>query len=143
MIVRVGVKAKNQYEVIKQVADLAYDAGYIDNKEAYLEALLMREREGTTGFGFGVAIPHGKCEAVKETGIVICKLQDAIPWRAIDDKPVELIIGIAVSLKHTHQEHLAMISKLARAVMKESFLETIKTSNDPDYINAKIMEVMR
>lgn len=143
MIVKVGVEASNQYEAMKYLAQMAKEAGFVGDDEAFLRALLEREREGTTGIGHGVAIPHGKCQTVRQTGIMICRLTKEIPWRAIDDKPIGLIIGIAVADTSTPDEHLNMISKLARAMISPGFLEGIKASRDPEEIQSKVMEVMR
>lgn len=142
MIVEVGVEATNQYEVMKHIAALAEETGFVKESQAFLRALLEREKEGTTGFGHGVAIPHGKCPEVEQTGVIICKLNQPVNWRAIDGESVELVIALAISPQHTKHEHLAMISKLARALMDDAFLQDIKKAHNPQAIKYKVMEVM-
>ncbi|MGL4344307.1 MAG: PTS sugar transporter subunit IIA [Cellulosilyticaceae bacterium] len=143
MIVKVGVEASNQYEVMKCIAQIAAEAGYVTDEYAFLEALLQREKEGTTGFGYGVAMPHGRCQAVQEAGLVICKLKQPVGWRAIDDAPVTFVIGITIPEAHHPDDYLGMISRLARAMMNQDFLEDIKASEDADSIKQKVMEVMQ
>lgn len=142
MIIKVGVEAKSQYEVMKYIAKVAYEAGYITQEQQFVEALLSREKEGSTGFGYGVAIPHGSCECVKESAVVVCKLSQGVQWRAIDGEAIQLVIGLVIPPMADCNEHLLVLSRLAIALIDQEFLQAIKGSDDPEYIKTRVMDVM-
>ena len=62
-------KASSKEEAIIQLVDLMVENENISDKEAYKQAVLKREEEGTTGIGEGIAIPHGKTECSRKTWI--------------------------------------------------------------------------
>ena len=60
--------AASKEEALNKVIDLMCKSGKISDKKAYAEKVFAREKEGTTGTGEGIAIPHGKCDAVRSPG---------------------------------------------------------------------------
>lgn len=63
------LKATNKDEVINELIQILYDDGKIIDKDKFRGAVLKREQEFSTGIGMGIAIPHGKSNAVKEASI--------------------------------------------------------------------------
>ena len=66
-----------------QVVDLMAKSGKINDVEAYRQRVYAREEESTTGIGEGIAIPHGKCDAVTKPGLaamVVKTVWILIPW---------------------------------------------------------------
>ena len=59
---------KDKKEALDQVVDLMAKSGKINDVEAYRQRVYAREEESTTGIGEGIAIPHGKCDAVTNRG---------------------------------------------------------------------------
>ena len=55
----------NKESIIRFLAQMAYEAGYVSEVESYVHAVLEREKEYSTGVGFNIGIPHGKSESVK------------------------------------------------------------------------------
>ena len=56
-------------DALNQMVALMVKSGNIKDEEAYKKQVYLREEEGTTGIGEGIAIPHGKCEAVEKAGL--------------------------------------------------------------------------
>ena len=79
--VAVNVKAQNKEEVFECVCDLLLKDGSITSKEEFKQDLYIRESQGKTGIGDGIAIPHGKSLAVKRNCISVLKLERPIQWR--------------------------------------------------------------
>ena len=60
---------KSKSEALDQIVDLMVKSEKINDKEAYRKQVYAREEESTTGIGEGIAIPHGKCDAVTKPGL--------------------------------------------------------------------------
>ena len=75
--VAVNVKAQNKEEVFECVCDLLLKDGSITSKEEFKQDLYIRESQGKTGIGDGIAIPHGKSLAVKRNCISVLTVGDA------------------------------------------------------------------
>ena len=96
------------------------EQGKINSIEVYLNDVLQREKEYSTGIGQGVAIPHGKSDGVNEASIAIGRC-NAIEWGSLDDKPVEFVILIAVPKLGAKKDHLMILAKIAESLMDKEF----------------------
>ena len=99
LLVKEGVELNGQAaskgEAIDKMVDLMAATGKIADKEAYKAQVLRREEEGSTGIGEGIAIPHGKCDAVKAPGLAAMVLKDGVDYDSLDGAPADLIFLIA------------------------------------------------
>lgn len=86
---------------------------------AVLTAALERETKHSTGVGHGVAIPHARSAGVKVPTLAFARLSEAITW-AQGEEPTTMVFLIAVP-DDAGKQHLKLLSKLARAIMKEDF----------------------
>ena len=80
--VAVNVKAQNKEEVFECVCDLLLKDGSITSKEEFKQDLYIRESQGKTGIGDGIAIPHGKSDHVDHVGIAVGRTRDMIDWES-------------------------------------------------------------
>ncbi|MDN5332642.1 MAG: fructose system component [Tepidanaerobacteraceae bacterium] len=125
--------AKSKEDAIRQLAMIAADAGKLVSIEEYIESVLARERTYTTGVGNGIAIPHGKSKAVRETFIVFGKSGKGVEWEALDGKPVHLIFLLGVP-EAADNEHLRILSQISRKLMNENFVEHLKKSKSKEEV---------
>ena len=98
--------------------------------DAYVDAMLEREKLVTTYMGLGVAIPHGTTQAkgeVKKSGIVMLQYPEGVPF---GDEKAQLVFGIA----GVGDEHLDLLANISNALEDEDLLEKLKTTNDVDLI---------
>lgn len=123
------IAASSQREAVQYLVEKAYMLGRVTNVEEVVRAVRNREAESSTGFGNGIAIPHGKCSSVSEPTLLFGKLQNGVEWNALDGAPVSILFMILVP-EESHTEHLQILSKLARKLMHEDFVGTIKQLND-------------
>lgn len=86
-VIDLNMNAKNKDEVIRHLAGLLKNAGYIENLEGYVRDVYVRESEGITGIGGHVAIPHGKSDHVDRVGIAVGRTRDMIDWESYDGEP--------------------------------------------------------
>lgn len=138
--VKVPLENKAKELVIEELVELLADNKQLNDKEEVLESVMTRERTRSTGIGSGIAIPHGKCEGVKELVIAIGIASDGIDFDSIDGKSVTIVILLASPVGQTgpHIQALASISKLMLDKEFRSSLESAKTAQEVyDLIGAK------
>ena len=108
-----------------KLVDLMDASGKISDKKSYLDAVYEREKEGTTGVGNGIAIPHGRCSGVKEPGLAAMTIPSGVEYNALDSKLVDLAFLIAAP-EGSGSMHLEILSKLATMLMDENFVADLK-----------------
>ncbi|KPV43742.1 PTS sugar transporter subunit IIA [Alicyclobacillus ferrooxydans] len=119
------VPASTQREAIETLVKEAARLGRVRDEKVVVESVLQREEEGTTGFGKGIAIPHGKSDGVIEPTLMYGRLDTKIDWKSMDDAPVDKLFLILVP-ESSHAEHLQMLAKLARKLMHDEFVEALE-----------------
>ncbi|WP_074949762.1 PTS sugar transporter subunit IIA [Alicyclobacillus macrosporangiidus] len=123
------VPAESQREAVQYLVEQAQRLGKVADVDAVVAAVLHREEEGTTGFGNGIAIPHGKSSGVREPALLYGRLARPIDWKAMDGAPVSVLFLILVP-EESHAEHLQILAKLARKLMHEDFVAQVKSIQD-------------
>lgn len=118
-------RPQNKQEAIEIAVDLMEKSGRLVNKEEYLQAVLNREMEGSTGIGEGVAIPHAKTAAVKEAGIVFIKIPQGVDFDSLDGEKVYLLFLIAAP-EGENNTHLEVLSQLSMLLMDASFVDSLQ-----------------
>lgn len=132
-LIFLDLEAANKEEAITKLAACAKADNKISSVNEYINCVLEREKTYSTGVGNGIAIPHGKCAAVKEAIIVFGKCKSKIEWNSLDDKPVDLIFLLGVPEENVNNIHLKVLSQLSRKLMNEQFIEllrSVKTKNE-------------
>lgn len=81
-IIELNLEGNNKDEVLRNLSKKLLDAGYITDVDSFVTDIYEREKEGPTGMGNGISIPHGKSNAVKKIGIAIGKCVNDIPWES-------------------------------------------------------------
>ena len=77
-----NIQGNGAYSVLKQLATIALQNGFITDSHQFLQTLLLREKMHSTGFGSGVAVPHGKSACVKQPFVLFARKAQAIDWKA-------------------------------------------------------------
>ena len=111
--------------------DLMVKSEKISDREAYRKQVYLREEESTTGIGEGIAIPHGKCDAVKKPGLAAMVIKNGVEFEALDNEPVTLLFLIAAPNTEDNI-HLDVLSKLSVMLMDEEFTESLRNASSVD-----------
>ena len=119
-----AVPASKQ-EALDMAVALMAKSGKIRDKEAYRREVYLREEESTTGVGGGIAIPHGKCDAVIRPGLAAMGIPNGVDFDSLDGEPVHLIFLIAAP-NTKDNVHLDVLSKLSVLLMDEQFSEKLR-----------------
>ena len=99
------------------------------NRAMVADSLFARERLGSTGLGYGVAIPHGRIKGLKSPLAAVFRLQEPIGFDAPDEKPVSLMIFLLVPEAST-QKHLEILSEIAEMLSDAALRDKLKVCND-------------
>ena len=125
ILLNASPKSKN--EALDQIVDLMVKSEKINDKEAYRKQVYAREEESTTGIGEGIAIPHGKCDAVTKPGLAAMVVKDGVDFDSLDGEPVTLMFLIAAPNTEDNI-HLDVLSKLSVLLMNEEFTESLRNA---------------
>ena len=132
-VVDLDMDVANKDEAIRLLSRHLKDASYIADVDEFVADIYLREAEGETGIGEGVAIPHGKSESVKNIGIAVGKCRRPIEWETLDGEPVQIIFLFCVSKAQYNTEHLKLLSDLAGRLGRGNtiaLLKEMKTFDD-------------
>ena len=119
----------------KETLDLAVElmakSGKLSDVEKYREQVYAREEESTTGIGEGIAIPHGKCDAVKAPGLAAMVIKNGVEYESLDGEPVTLLFLIAAP-NTKDNVHLDVLSKLSVMLMDGNFTTSLRNAKSVD-----------
>lgn len=121
--------------LLEQLAESVSDRLHCNADEVY-DALLGREKLGSTGIGNGIAIPHCRLEQVNRATLVLMSLEEPIDFDAIDRRHVDLIFALLVP-PHQCDEHLATLAQIAELAQAEAKLNQLREKqNNEDLFEA-------
>lgn len=125
-------KAKNKQEVLAELVELLVEKGYVTDQAEFLADVYLREQEGETGIGQGIAIPHGKSQAVQKTTVAIATLAKEIEWETLDGRGVEAVILFAVKDSDANTTHILLLQQIAILLANDAFLTKLKAVTSVD-----------
>ncbi|XCP84982.1 fructose-specific PTS transporter subunit EIIC [Roseburia hominis] len=122
---------KSKKEALDAIIELMAKSGKINDVEGYRKQVYAREEESTTGIGEGIAIPHGKCDAVTRPGLAAMVVKDGVEFESLDGEPVTLMFLIAAP-NTKDNVHLDVLSKLSMMLMDEEFTASLRGASSPE-----------
>jgi len=138
--VKVPLDSNDKDSAITEMVDMLAAANQIEDRDTVLEAVLIREQTRSTGIGSGIAIPHGKCNGVKELVMAIGIAKNPLEFDSIDQKPVSIIVLLASPTDRTGP-HIQALARISRLMLDDKFKEQLQNSSSAeevyDLINKK------
>lgn len=125
-LIFVDLEVNSKDELIEFMSDKLYVENVVHDKSLFMTDVYLRESEGETGIGQGIAIPHGKSDAVVQTSIAIATLGNPIDWEALDDEKVDVVIMFAVKNTEANTKHIKLLQQIAILLANENFIEAIR-----------------
>ena len=129
--VSLSAAPKSKSEALDMAVDLMVKSEKISDREAYRKQVYAREQESTTGIGEGIAIPHGKCDAVQKPGLAAMVVKNGVEFEALDDEPVTLLFLIAAPNTEDNI-HLDVLSNLSVMLRDEKFPASLRNAQSVD-----------
>lgn len=132
------MRAKTKLEALEELAGKLYESGMLSDRQGFLEDVLKREAEFSTGIGFGIAIPHAKSTYVKTAAVALGRLGRGVVYSAAaDEELVDVLFMIAVP-EQENNAHLKILQKLSRKIMDAAFRKQLRLASGSD----EILEVL-
>ena len=127
----------NKKSLLQQLSNLA--AQRLGIKPAEIVATITeREQLGSTGFGHGVAIPHGKIEGLGRIYCLFARLSEPLDYKAIDGRPVDLVF-LLLSPPDAGAEHLKALAAISRVTRHLPTLEKMRGARSRDALAAVLI----
>lgn len=135
--IRPSLPGGNKRSLLQQLAHLAGQRLGIA-PAAVLSSLVEREQLGSTGFGQGVAIPHGKIEGLERIYGLFVRLAEPVDYKAIDGRPVDLVF-LLLSPPDAGADHLKALAVISRITRHAATLERMRGARSRDALAAVLM----
>jgi PTS system nitrogen regulatory IIA component len=135
--IKTSLPGGNKRSLLQQLANLAGQRLGTDSA-AILASVTEREQLGSTGFGHGVAIPHGKIDGMKQIYCLFTRLAEPIDYKAIDGRPVDLVF-LLLSPLDAGAEHLKALAAISRVTRHPATLEKMRGARSRDALAAVLM----
>ena len=135
--IKTALPGGNKRSLLQQLANLAGQRLGTDSG-AILASVTEREQLGSTGFGHGVAIPHGKIDGLTQIYCLFTRLAEPIDYKAIDSRPVDLVF-LLLSPLDAGAEHLKALAAISRVTRHPATLEKMRGARSRDALAAVLM----
>ena len=137
--IQLDLEADNKDDIIDQLVDLVVQGMDQVDRDAILTAVRTREKLMSTGVGNGVAIPHGKTDAVESLVAASARCRGPVEYEALDGKPVSLVF-LLVGPEDAAGPHIKALSRISRLLSYEKFRTRLANARTPGEIIEAISE---
>lgn len=137
--IRLNLKGRTKEDVLSELVGVLVENGIIAGSQPMLSSLLEREALGSTGIGFGVAIPHGRSAEASRPAVVLGRADEAVEFGSIDGKPARLFF-LLVAPENGDDEHLHLLASIARVMKDAPVREALLQLNTPREILALLQK---
>lgn len=134
--IHLDVDAPSKKRALERMSEYLSDGDSELNSGQVFDALLMRERLGSTGLGFGFAIPHARHAQAEDVRGACMRLSQPIDFDAMDQQPVDFVVGLLVP-DGSADEHVHMLAELAGLLNEPQVRERLRDAETP----AQVLDV--
>lgn len=136
-----SLRASTKKQVLLELGEKAAQLSNLSAR-AVFDALMQRERLGSTGIGDGIAIPHGKLARCERIFGIFARLERPIDFEALDGMPVDLIF-LLLAPEGAGADHLSALSRAARALRDPGTVRMLRATRDASAIYSVLMNVSK
>lgn len=130
--------APGKRQALTLVAEIAARQFGLD-ATTVLEGLLDREAAGSTGVGYGVAVPHARLEGLTRMRGVFVRLDQPVDFESVDEQPVDLIFALFAP-PNASSEHLRALARVSRMLRQGDLREHLRQAHTPDAVHALLVQ---
>ena len=135
-----NIQGNGDYAILKQLANMALQNGYVSDRSAFLQTLLIREKLHSTGFGSGIAVPHGKSVCITRPFVLFARKSEKVDWKASDGEDVNCWICLGVP-QTGEDDQVKIIGTLCRKIIHQDFINQLK-QGDTDQVLALLNQTL-
>jgi len=125
--IKVPLAAGDKVSVITELVDILGANKLLTDRDDVLQAVLGRENTRSTGIGSGIAIPHGKCNGVKDLVMSIGISRQGVDFQSIDGKPVHIVVLLVSPMDRTGP-HIQALARISRLMLDEEFKNKLQNA---------------
>src|SRR3954467_8698898 len=134
-----ALRANSKKQVLQELSAHAAKLTGLDERTVF-EALLQRERLGSTGIGDGLAIPPGKLPNLDRLFGLVARLDRPIDFEALDGQPVDILF-LLLAPEGAGADHLKALARVARVLREPGLIERVRATRDATAIYAIMTEL--
>ncbi|GEK08787.1 PTS sugar transporter subunit IIA [Pseudoalteromonas sp. McH1-7] len=134
---KAAVLFSSKKRILEYISELAHSQIPDTSQHTILDALMAREKLGSTGIGKGIAIPHGRLEGIDKILAMVLVSEQGIPFEAIDKQPVDIFVAFIVP-EGDNQQHLKTLAAIADTLKNKSFCKMLRQAKNDDELYAVI-----
>ncbi len=127
------MKSTTKTDAIRELVVMLKKAGAIVNEDSVAKVVLEREELGTTGIGEGIAVPHGKSDAVDRLVAAFGRSDKGIDFESVDGQPVNLFF-LLVAPSNSAGPHLMALARISRLLKNRDFRKRLMNARDKSEI---------
>ncbi|SUW09101.1 PTS system fructose-specific transporter subunit IIBC [Brachyspira pilosicoli] len=131
--INIDLKGQTKSEIIDEMVDILYNNGKLNDREEYKKEILKREAQSSTGMEEGIAIPHGKTDAVKIPTVAIGISKKGVDYESLDGKPSHLFFMIAAPA-NSNNSHIELLSKITTLLLEDDIREALINSKSKEEV---------
>lgn len=121
--------------IIRHMSSGLFECGLITNKEAFIESVLRREKEGPTALGEELAVPHGKCESVVQASFCVALFPEPIQWPGLEGpEPVRLVFLLAIPPEEAGTTHMQLLTQLTSSLVEDEIRTAILSATSAEEV---------
>jgi PTS system nitrogen regulatory IIA component len=132
------VSAANKKKVLAVIAEIAARNFDLEASEV-LDALTERENAGSTGVGYGVAVPHARLPGLEQMRGVFVRLEQPVAFESLDDQPVDLLFALFAP-KNAGADHLRALARVSRVMRQSELREHLRKARTADAVHALLVQ---
>ena len=130
----IPLKATTKVGLIEELLDILVASGDLVDREAALQAVLRREETRSTAVGSGLALPHGKTDAVKNLVMAMGRTAQPVDFNSTDDEPVSLVV-LLLSPKGRTGPHIRALAQVSQLIGVDAFRRRLLAARTPNDVH--------
>jgi len=138
-----NLHAASKKQLFQQMAELASKSGAVPSDKAKVRdivaAVAERERLGSTGVGYGVAIPHARLEGIEDVCAVFARLETPLEYESIDERPVDLVV-LLLAPANANSLHLKALAQISRLLRREDLRDRLRSAPNSEALHLLLTE---
>ena len=139
--IRADLSATDKEGVVRELVACLVESGQLksDEQENIVEAILKREKLGSTGIGRGIAVPHTKHASVDNPVGAVGVSLEGVDFDSIDGEQVQLFFML-ISPPDRPADHLKALENISKQSKDQTFCKFLKQSRTPDDVQEILQE---
>ena len=129
-LVNLELQAKSKVAAIRELIELLYQEGKVNDRDLFQQNIYEREAEGRTGFGNHVVIRYVKSDAVTVTSLAIGRTAHDLVWDSLDDAPIRIVILFVVSKADKTELQWRLSGRVTSSLAKERVIKQLLVTKD-------------